>query len=230
MKRILSSAPYSVAPEALLLDESAQNTIEPRSETSWMVAPTVKSRASQGKFENARNTLSIIREHTSGIDSGIKMYLVTSEFHCPRSEFIFRTGVAVSWCNNLPCIKVQEHEDFQTWRAAQVRGPWSDRGWTSHVAFAVGGEIDGLWAIGAGTKKLARKRAARLALLVAERAQRHGAGPQDPLWDLVERAKQLLEHACSANVEADAVDGALSTGPLNGEELCSGPFAWLARW
>ncbi|CAK9117812.1 unnamed protein product [Durusdinium trenchii] len=70
MKRILSSAPYSVAPEALLLDESAQNTIE-----------------------NARNTLSIIREHTSGIDSGIKMYLVTSEFHCPRSEFIFRTGV-----------------------------------------------------------------------------------------------------------------------------------------
>ncbi|CAK9035520.1 Catechol O-methyltransferase [Durusdinium trenchii] len=67
MKRILSSAPYSVAPEALLLDESAQNTIE-----------------------NARNTLSIIREHTSGIDSGIKMYLVTSEFHCPRSEFIFR--------------------------------------------------------------------------------------------------------------------------------------------
>ena len=35
---------------------------------------------------------------------------------------------------------------------------------------------DGLWAIGAGTKKLARKRAARLALLVAERAQRHGAG------------------------------------------------------
>lgn len=136
---------------------------------------------------------------------------------------------AVSWCNNLPCIKVQEHEDFQTWCAAQVRGPWSDRGWTSHVAFAVGGEIDGLWAIGAGTKKLARKRAARLALLVAERAQRHGAGPQDPLWDLVERAKQLLEHACSANVEADAVDGALSTGPLNGEDRKWPPATSAAR-
>lgn len=68
MNKILSAAPHGVAKEALLLDESAKNTIE-----------------------NARNTLSIIRKHAPGLATkDIKMYLVTSDFHCPRSEFIFR--------------------------------------------------------------------------------------------------------------------------------------------
>ena len=68
MKQILSSAQHKVPQKALLLDESAQNTIE-----------------------NARNTLSIIRENAPNVATkDIKLYLVTSEFHCPRSEFIFR--------------------------------------------------------------------------------------------------------------------------------------------
>ena len=56
---------HGVSPENLLLDESAMNTIE-----------------------NARNTLVIMRREAP--DQELKLYLVTSEFHCPRSEYIFR--------------------------------------------------------------------------------------------------------------------------------------------
>ncbi|CAK9117811.1 unnamed protein product [Durusdinium trenchii] len=68
MKKILSSEPHCIPPDVLLLDELACNTIE-----------------------NARNTLAIIRKHVPTVATAdIKVYLVTSDFHCPRSEFIFR--------------------------------------------------------------------------------------------------------------------------------------------
>ena len=54
-----------VDPKNLLLDESARNTIE-----------------------NARNTLEIMRKEAPGQE--MKLYLVTSEFHSPRSEYIFK--------------------------------------------------------------------------------------------------------------------------------------------
>ena len=65
MRNILLAAPHNVNPENLLLDESARNTIE-----------------------NARNTLAIMRKHAPGQE--LKLHLVTSEFHCPRSEYIFQ--------------------------------------------------------------------------------------------------------------------------------------------
>ena len=50
-----------------------------------------------------------------------------------------------------------------------MRGPWSDQGLTSHVAYAIGGQLDGLWAVGVGSKKVARRRAAKLALVISAR-------------------------------------------------------------
>ena len=65
MRSLLVSSPHCINPEKLLLDESALNTIE-----------------------NARNTLAIMRKEAP--EQELKLYLVTSEFHCPRSEYIFK--------------------------------------------------------------------------------------------------------------------------------------------
>ncbi|CAE7394987.1 COMT [Symbiodinium pilosum] len=65
MRGLLIAPPHNVDPKNLLLDESARNTIE-----------------------NARNTLEIMRKEAPGQE--MKLYLVTSEFHSPRSEYIFK--------------------------------------------------------------------------------------------------------------------------------------------
>ena len=65
MRNLLVASPHIIDPEKLLLDESAWNTIE-----------------------NARNILAIMRKEAPGQE--LKLCLVTSEFHCPRSEYIFK--------------------------------------------------------------------------------------------------------------------------------------------
>ena len=40
---------------------------------------------------------SVLRGASGEAPGEIKMYLVTSDFHCPRSEFIFRTVVVQVW-------------------------------------------------------------------------------------------------------------------------------------
>lgn len=37
------------------------------------------------------------------------------------------------------------------------------------MAYAIGGQLDGLWAVGVGSKKVARRRAAKLALVISAR-------------------------------------------------------------
>ena len=107
---------------------------------------------------------------------------------------------AGSLANNLG--RVHEEEDLGEWKGGQVRGPWSDRGLSSHVAFVSSGNDDGLWALGAGYKKLARRRAAKLALAVAERANKSARfpwtmGPQLDLQlqSLLDRAQRLMQQA-----------------------------------
>eukprot|EP00435_Cladocopium_sp_Y103_P024471 s1737_g6.t1 len=92
--------------------------------------------------------------------------------------------------------KFEEEEDLQQWMDGVIPGPWSDQGWTSHVVYAAGGELDGLWVVGAGARKQARRRAAKLAMVVAEKASRNSIVIDWPeLQRLVERAKDLMEHA-----------------------------------
>lgn len=102
---------------------------------------------------------------------------------------------AALMCSSLGNGTFQEEEDLQQWMEG-VPGPWSDQGWTSHVLIAVGGELDGLWVVGAGARKQARRRAAKLAMVVAEKASRNSTDLDWPeLQRLVERAIDLMEHA-----------------------------------
>lgn len=66
LKNILTASPYSIKEDALLLDEKATNTMQ-----------------------NALGTLAKIQE--TGTKGDLKIYLVTSDWHAPRSELSFRS-------------------------------------------------------------------------------------------------------------------------------------------
>eukprot|EP00438_Fugacium_kawagutii_P034740 Skav230824 [mRNA] locus=scaffold851:447293:448795:+ [translate_table: standard] len=66
LKNILTASPYSIKEDALLLDEKATNTMQ-----------------------NALGTLAKIQE--TGAKGDLKIYLVTSDWHAPRSELSFRS-------------------------------------------------------------------------------------------------------------------------------------------
>ena len=85
MKQILME--HGLSPEVVLLDEEAKNTIAAR---CFFPLKLFQKEPFFQIEENARNSLAIIRKHAQPAQP-LKVILVTSEFHSPRSECIFRS-------------------------------------------------------------------------------------------------------------------------------------------
>eukprot|EP00434_Breviolum_minutum_P011729 symbB.v1.2.010349.t1/scaffold675.1/size173442/7 len=105
----------------------------------------------------------------------------------------------------LPMTDSKEEEDIQD---SGSKCPWG-REIPSHVIVVIGGVFDGLWAVGAGSRKRARIRAAKVALAGSViQLRKIGAGFEERysemLHPLVERAKVLMDHARKVEVMQSA--------------------------
>ena len=88
---------------------------------------------------------------------------------------------AAALCSSLPCEDLEEEDGDLPY---ELPAPWPARQLMTWVIRAKGGDIDGLWAVGVGSTKLLRRRAAKLALAIT-------AQHSEELEALVQRAERL---------------------------------------
>eukprot|EP00930_Biecheleria_cincta_P079112 TRINITY_DN6681_c0_g1_i1.p1 TRINITY_DN6681_c0_g1~~TRINITY_DN6681_c0_g1_i1.p1 ORF type:complete len:761 (-),score=138.66 TRINITY_DN6681_c0_g1_i1:365-2626(-) len=132
-----------------------------------------------------------------------------------ESDPVFQNACTSS--DSIACEDLRDLQDEACLSAAmaglerEIGGVWSDYCSSYISCRAVGGRSDGLLAVGVGSRKVARKRAARLALVVAEQVWnvscsgimhgnsqlfRNQAG-DDVMQELVQRATQLMSAAAA---------------------------------
>ncbi|CAE7696453.1 unnamed protein product [Symbiodinium pilosum] len=100
-----------------------------------------------------------------------------------------------------------EELELRDWK--KIKGPWSHEHLSSHVVHATGCR-NPLWAVGSGSRKQARRRAAHLALVVtyfvskSAKSATWNVGPKDnrELNCLVARACKLIAHARSVSISS----------------------------
>ena len=111
---------------------------------------------------------------------------------------------AAAMCSQLPC-EIEEEDGELPY---ELPAPWPDRELMTWVIRAKGGDIDGLWAVGVGSTKLLRRRAAKLALAITAEHE------DDMLQPLVKRFARLREELQDQAPEASSALSFLSSTSL----------------
>eukprot|EP00933_Yihiella_yeosuensis_P031794 TRINITY_DN25414_c0_g1_i1.p1 TRINITY_DN25414_c0_g1~~TRINITY_DN25414_c0_g1_i1.p1 ORF type:complete len:516 (-),score=95.23 TRINITY_DN25414_c0_g1_i1:62-1609(-) len=115
------------------------------------------------------------------------------------SQSMFQSAISLAY--TIECREVVEVEDdpalenLMTSLFKQEGGPWAQQeAWI--VTKARGGRMNDLWAIGVGGKKKARRRAAHLALVLADRTAGSSAGNPEvadlEVNEIISRARSLM--------------------------------------